>query len=934
MIVRLLDSGADSVVTVKTSAGTFEFKPHAVAFGDRVNALSGGATIERVPPVGVATATADDEDYPVAARAGNGTIFAAFVSFTRGKSFPGARERIAALGVSPELPLGAAAPVRKIEKPEDFEYLREPSGGDRVLLKAFKDGKWTDSIDVSEKTGAEFYRPSIAIDGDGKVWIFYSAHQETNATLDEGNWELLARSFEPSTNKLGEPINLSKAPGSDFQPAATTDSKGRVWVTWIGGRDTNFNVFVSHQLDSGKADFSAAQRVTDTTANEWEPAIAADKNGHVTVGWDTYAKGDYDVYAATFDGDANSSAQAVPVAASLKFEGRPSLAYDAAGKLWIAYEVGGDGWGKDFGALKKVGVPLYSGNRTVAVKIYDPAANQWFAPPDLTDAIGGRASPADGPTTRPNGRPAGLGAAARARAGTAPSYPRLALDDAGQVWLAYRGRQNGNWRVGIGSVWFEFVTRLDGDKWVPSTWVPRSNNILDNRPAVVADAKGGALLLYSGDSRGEVAQPSALDNPHMPQGEVAADQSDDAAVATTQPSPPVEASAAVVGGGGNQNGAGRRNNAAGPDANDNLYIAALRTTDAAAAPALSPIDAEVPATPIQRTADEIDAVKTARTNEVALNGEALTIWRGEFHRHTELSPDGGADGGLLDMWRYAVDAANFDWIGDGDHDYGNGREYSWWTTQKAVSIFTIPKHFTPVYSYERSVPYPEGHRNVMFAQRGIRSLPRLPLSAVDAGDKPLPIRSFCISISITSADSLRPTRRPPTWEPTGETTIPKSNRSLRSTKATATAMNARTRRVQPRAKRNAKAQRLNKRASAAGVRKDLSTSHCSRDIASRSSRAAITSRRISATATCSSPIGRDKESSTRFANAASMARPTISSPTSASAPAVLTISSAKSSARMSRSRSADTSSALKRSRRLSSSKTTKSSRRSRRTKRM
>ncbi len=33
-----------------------------------------------------------------------------------------------------------------------------------------------------------------------------------------------------------------------------------------------------------------------------------------------------------------------------------------------------------------------------------------------------------------------------------------------------------------------------------------------------------------------------------------------------------------------------------------------------------------------------------------------------------------------------------------------------------------------MFNYERSVAYPEGHRNVLFAQRGIRPLPRLPIS--------------------------------------------------------------------------------------------------------------------------------------------------------------------------------------------------------------
>jgi hypothetical protein len=100
--------------------------------------------------------------------------------------------------------------------------------------------------------------------------------------------------------------------------------------------------------------------------------------------------------------------------------------------------------------------------------------------------------------------------------------------------------------------------------------------------------------------------------------------------------------------------------------------------------------------------------------------------RGEFHRHTEISADGGGDGSLEDMWRYALDAADLDWIGNGDHDNGGGREYVWWLTQKTTDIFHHPPKFVPMFSYERSVPYPSGHRNVMFAQRGVRTLARHP----------------------------------------------------------------------------------------------------------------------------------------------------------------------------------------------------------------
>ena len=108
------------------------------------------------------------------------------------------------------------------------------------------------------------------------------------------------------------------------------------------------------------------------------------------------------------------------------------------------------------------------------------------------------------------------------------------------------------------------------------------------------------------------------------------------------------------------------------------------------------------------------------------NGKELRLVRGEFHRHTEISGDGGGDGPLEDMWRYGMDVAAMDWLGCGDHDNGGGREYTWWLTQKTTDAFRLPGRFDPPFTYERSVSYPEGHRNVVFAQRGVRTLPRLP----------------------------------------------------------------------------------------------------------------------------------------------------------------------------------------------------------------
>src|SRR5439155_21410739 len=104
---------------------------------------------------------------------------------------------------------------------------------------------------------------AIAVGGNGRVWIFHSAHLDADKNLDYGNWELLARSFDSSGQNPGPVINLSDSPGSDFMPAAATDSDGKVWVTWVGGRETNFNIFAAAQDGDH---FSAPQRLSKSAA--------------------------------------------------------------------------------------------------------------------------------------------------------------------------------------------------------------------------------------------------------------------------------------------------------------------------------------------------------------------------------------------------------------------------------------------------------------------------------------------------------------------------------------------------------------------------------------------------------------------------------------------------------------------------------------------
>ena len=95
--------------------------------------------------------------------------------------------------------------------------------------------------------------------------------------------------------------------------------------------------------------------------------------------------------------------------------------------------------------------------------------------------------------------------------------------------------------------------------------------------------------------------------------------------------------------------------------------------------------------------------------------------RGDLHRHTELSTDGGGrnDGSLVDFFRYMIDAADMDFGAITDHNAGGDNEYWWWYINKLTDVYFVPGRYTPLFGYERSATYPNGHRNIIHPYRNI-----------------------------------------------------------------------------------------------------------------------------------------------------------------------------------------------------------------------
>ena len=124
-------------------------------------------------------------------------------------------------------------------------------------------------------------------------------------------------------------------------------------------------------------------------------------------------------------------------------------------------------------------------------------------------------------------------------------------------------------------------------------------------------------------------------------------------------------------------------------------------------------------------ASDEDFVEAAPTEEADLARVRTTPWagqrplqlyRGDLHRHTDLSADSQRDGDILFAYRYALDAGALDFLAVTDHS-GAERlhfyKYQWWKTRQIATMFNQPGRFATFFGYERTVTFPGGHRNVI-----------------------------------------------------------------------------------------------------------------------------------------------------------------------------------------------------------------------------
>ncbi len=595
--------------------------------------------------------------------------------------------RLAEAGVLVSVRGPAAARVRVFTAQGNFDFANLPYG----RPAAFLNGRVTvERVPEPELLTDDTYEddyPAAALTRAGDLWVAWIGYR------DKGDVVLVRRRGD-------KPVILS-GPGDHQRPAIAEDAAGRLWVVWSQQQQGAWHLR-ARRLENGR--WTPVETLTSGEGPNLSPGLAADRAGNLHVVWQGFRQRQGRILLKTCAGARWSDE--IPLSEGAGDNWDPSIAPDPRGGVWVAWDGYQTGefqiYARRYAESKPGSVHWVSRNRLFSARpsiACDPQGRPWIAweqsGPNwgkdwAVDDQAGTVLYKDrsirvafldaGSAWREPAIPVGEALSDRIR--RFHQHPRLAFDSAGRLWMIFRVRTTAvNSRADYwasGGRWEFYVSQLAGARWTPAVWLPESAGRNGMRAALAAGSGGSLWAVWPADRR------------TWPQGRQGPLDVYAAPLPPFSPDPP--------------------------------------------RPETRPLADATAGGPAPPHPQERDDLRRIRDYRLQVGARTYRILRADFHRHTELSGDGAGDGSLEDLYRYELDAADLDLGHVADHQMGVDNEYNWWITQKSNDLYTVPGRFLAMYGYERSVWWPNGHRNIVWAERGKPVLPIGPAEAKGAAN--------------------------------------------------------------------------------------------------------------------------------------------------------------------------------------------------------
>ncbi len=523
------------------------------------------------------------------------------------------------------------------------------------------------TLPVSQTTAQEDY-PSIAVAPDGGVyatWISYKDGADTvySSALENQAWST--------------PQKVTERTGIYGSSLVAADGKGHVWAIYNALEQGQFDLWARQIAPS----LGPPLQLTKNSGNDIHPRTRTDGQGNIWLVWQSLREGNSDIYAIRASGfDRKFKEIRITTHAADNWD--PDIAIDSSGNAFVVWDTYRNG---DYdiymrsvtpqGNLgEEIPVSATSNYEAHASAVCDAQDRVWVAWEESGPKWGkdsGQESTNEG-TMLHSYRRLGLkcwqnGRWFQLQENLALSFQKLPVNFQEQPRLITDAKGKlwvifRQWisRQNPPEVWNEYALFLDGAKWSDPVLLPRSDGRLTQELGVAAHPDGSLWAIYATDYRGA--------------------------------------------------GNGRRGQW-------DIYCARLTdNTPALSASGLVQAAPSLPSTQYSPTPN--------KGYQTQIGGKKYRLFYGDLHRHTDIRGHGGTDPSVPDLYRYAFDAAELDFMATTDHNLTSGNawldgldEYAWWITQKNADLHFFPGRFVSLYGYERSLAPPGGHRNIIWPDR-------------------------------------------------------------------------------------------------------------------------------------------------------------------------------------------------------------------------
>ncbi|MEM9280913.1 MAG: hypothetical protein AAGA96_03740 [Verrucomicrobiota bacterium] len=355
-------------------------------------------------------------------------------------------------------------------------YVEHSQGADQLKLAEFVKGKLKPVAVLSDETITNITQPSLARLQSGRHLCVWSQLEA------DGQWDLWGRLIgRRGKAALGKPFRLTESKGNDIFPDLGRDRHDRVWVTWQRLQNRVAQVMARHG-SGDPVNWSETITVTEgAEGGDWEPRLAFGEKDEALIVFDSYRRGDFDLYLTRVSPDGLAS-DPFPLAQTDRYEARGEAATSLDGKtLWVAYEDGVVRWGKDLGSeWRQKGGGLHHDRQLKVLRI-DLETNAIEKVADITALL---------PDLVADPKSVGTGAI---------DVPEVIVDLEDHPWVFFRYslfNGPGNWRIAF--------SRLNPETgaWAKPETLAKSPYCLDRRSPIALDPNDGTLkVAYASDQR-------------------------------------------------------------------------------------------------------------------------------------------------------------------------------------------------------------------------------------------------------------------------------------------------------------------------------------------------------------------------------------------------------------------------------------------------